>query len=205
MSNVKDLHSGRVQQKARTRKALVDAAIEFVRAGRDFSVADVADAAQVGRTTAYCYFRTKEALYAQAVLTFVSSTDYPAFETIFRRTADVGERVTAVIEASDTSVQLHEAQYRALLRTSLEDDPGDMLPRRPANRRQWLNDALEPLNAALAPAALERLAGALSLCIGIEAHVTLRDVCGFSAAEARAIKTWAASALLDAAKADRKP
>lgn len=201
------LQSGRVQQKARTRKALVDAAIEFVRAGRDFSVADVADAALVGRTTAYCYFRTKESLYAQAVLTFVTTTDYPSFDEAFLRTAGVDARVHAVVEASDTSIRLHEAQYRAMLRSSLDDDSTAELPRRPAHRRKWLTEALEPLRATLDRAAFDRLVGALSLCIGIEAHVTLRDVCGFSAAEASAIKTWAASALLGAAtpKGTEKP
>jgi AcrR family transcriptional regulator len=198
------LQSGRVQQKARTRKALVDAAIAFVREGRDFSVADVADVALVGRATAYCYFRTKESLYAQAVLTFVSTTDYPSFDQVFRRTADVDARVHAVVEASDASIRLHEAQYRALLRSSLEDDPGAKLPRRPAHRRQWLSEALEPLRTSIDRASFDRLVGALSLCVGIEAHVTLRDVCGFSATEARAIKAWAASALLGAANVRKR-
>ena len=192
------LQTGRVQQKARTRKALVDAAIEFVRDGRDFSVGDIADAALVSRATAYSYFRTKEALQAQAVLTFISTTDFPEFEAVFRRTASVGARVHAVVEASDASIRAHEAQYRALLRSSLEDEGDAELPRRPANRRQWLSGALEPLRASVDEAAFDRLVGALSLCVGIEAHVTLRDVCGFSAAQARAIKMWAATALLEA-------
>jgi AcrR family transcriptional regulator len=192
------LETGRVQQKARTRKALVDAAIEFVRAGRDFSVADVADAALVGRATAYTYFKTKESLHAQAVLTFVASNDFPAFEEIFKRTHSAEARVRAVVNASDASIRLHEAQYRALLRSSLEDEKDPTLPRRPANRRQWLNDALEPLRGSLDRATFDRLVGALSLCVGIEAHVTLRDVCGFSETEARDIKEWAAAALVEA-------
>jgi AcrR family transcriptional regulator len=189
----------RVQQKARTRKALVDAALEFVREGRDFSVADVADAALVGRATAYTYFKTKEALHAQAVLTFVASNDFPAFGETFAHTDGVHERVRAVVDASDASIRLHEAQYRALLRSSLEDVKDPTLPRRPANRRQWLDDALAPLRDTLEPAAFDRLVGALSLCIGIEAHVTLRDVCGFSESDAHEIKRWAADALVDAA------
>jgi AcrR family transcriptional regulator len=186
------LETGRVQQKARTRKALVDAAIGFVREGRDFSVGDVADAALVGRATAYTYFKTKESLRAQAVLTFVASNDFPSFEGAFAQTADAETRV-------------QEAQYRALLRSSLEDGQGDELPRRPANRRQWLTDALQPMRASLDDAAFDRLVGALSLCLGIEAHVTLRDVCGFSEQEASAIKAWAAAALVAAAKPKTRP
>ena len=196
------MQTGRVQQKARTRKALVDAAIEFVRQGRDFSVGEVADAALVGRATAYNYFKTKEELHAQAVLTFVATNDFPEFGEIFRTMPDAATRVQAVVEASDASIRKHEVQYRALLRSSLEDTDDPELPRRPANRRQWLNDALEPLQSALDRADFDRLVGALSLCIGIEAHVTLRDVCGFNAKDARDIKKWAAAALIVAARAN---
>src|ERR1700677_734772 len=199
------MQTGRVQQKARTRKALVDAAIAFVREGRDFSVGDVADAALVGRATAYTYFKTKESLRAQAALTFVASNDFPSFDVAFAQTADAATRVQAVVEASDKSIRLHEAQYRALLRSSLEEGQGDELPRRPANRRQWLNDALEPMRASLNEAEFDRLVGALSLCLGIEAHVTLRDVCGFNEQEASAIKAWAAAALVEAAKPNPPP
>jgi AcrR family transcriptional regulator len=190
------MQTGRVQQKARTRKALVDAAIEFVRQGRDFSVGEVADAALVGRATACNYFKTKEELHAQAVLTFVATNDFPEFGELFRNMPDAAARVQAVVEASDASIRKHETQYRALLRSSLEDATDPELPRRPANRRHWLNDALEPLYGELDRVSFDRLVGALSLCIGIEAHVTLRDVCGFTAKEARAIKKWAAAVLM---------
>jgi AcrR family transcriptional regulator len=197
-----DLASGRANQKARTRQALVEAAMVFVRAGQEFSIADVADAARVGRTTAYCYFPTKAALFAQAVLTLVASTDYPDFYECFGQTSDVAARVSAVVETSDASIARHEAQYRAMLRLSLEADPASELPRRPAYRRHWLADALAPLRDALDRHAFERLVAALSLCVGIESHVALRDVCGLPADEARKVKLWAARALLSAALAE---
>lgn len=200
-----DLTSGRANQKARTRQALVEAAMSFVREGREFSVADVADAARAGRTTAYCYFPTREALFAQAVLTLVASTDYPDFYELFRQSSDVAARVSAVVETSDASVTLHEEQYRAMLRLSLESDPADELPRRPAYRRQWLTDALEPLRDALDRRAFDRLVAALSLCVGIEAHITLCDVGGLTPDEARGVKLWAARALLQAAIAELEP
>src|SRR5262245_5378276 len=172
------LASGRANQKARTRQALVEAAMAFVREGQEFSVADVADAARVGRTTAYCYFPTREALFAQAVLTLVASNDYPDFYELFRQSSDIAARVDAVVETSDASIALREEQYRAMLRLSLEADPADELPRRPAYRRQWLADALDPLRDAMDPRSFDRLVAALSLCVGIEAQISLCDVCG---------------------------
>src|SRR3954447_13969329 len=175
-----DLASGRAKQKARTRQALVEAAMAFVREGQDFSIADVADAAGVGRTTAYCYFPSKESLFAQAVLTLVASDDYPDFYAVFQQSADLAARVDAVVETSDASITLHEEQYRAMLRLSLAADQAGELPRRPAYRRQWLSDALAPLREASDRQSFQCLVAALSLCVGIEAHISLRDVCGLT-------------------------
>ena len=96
----------------------------------DLTVRAVAARAKVAPATAYTYFKTKESLRAQAVLTFVASNDFPSFGVAFAQTADAETRVQAVVEASDKSIRLHEAQYRALLRSSLEDGQGDELPRR---------------------------------------------------------------------------
>jgi AcrR family transcriptional regulator len=197
-----DLESGRANQKARTREALVDAAIALVSEGKEFSVPDVADLARVSRTTAYNYFPTVESLYRQAVLTFVARQDLGFYE-LFERSRDVTERVTSVVEMSDASVNAHEPQYRGLLGVSLESHDDD-LPRRPAYRPKWLTDALEPVREQLDPSAFERLVSALSLTVGIEAHVTLRDVCGLSAPQARRTKVWAAQALLASALAEQR-
>ena len=193
-----DLSTGRKNQKARTRQALVDATQSFIRDGRDFTVADVADAAQVGRTTAYCYFPTKESLYSQALLAFFATPAFADFSEIFRRSDDVFEGVSTVVERSDQSVRDHESLYRAMLRVSMEQK-GKGLPRRVAIRQTWFQEALAPLAQRLDERSMRRLTSALSLCSGIEAHLVLRDVCGLPASEARQVKLWAADALLRAA------
>jgi AcrR family transcriptional regulator len=199
-----DLGSGRANQKARTREALVDAAISLVREGQEFSVADVADLARVSRTTAYNYFPTVESLYRQAVLTFVTRTDYPAFYQLFERSSDPEERLLAVVAGSDVSVRMHEVLYRGMLGVSLPSYERSDVPRRPAYRPRWLADALGPIRERLDRRVFKRLVSALSLCVGIEAHVTLRDVCGLSADEARRTKMWAARALLAAGLAEAR-
>lgn len=198
-----DLGSGRANQKARTREALVDAAITLVRKGEAFTVADVADLAGVSRTTAYNYFPTIEALYAQAVLTFVARDDYPDFYERFGATHDVGARVRAVVETSAASIERHEQLYRGMLRVSLDANRDTDVPHRPHFRPRWFADALEPLRDALDTDRFERLVNALCLCAGVEAHVTLRDVCGLSPDDALRTKLWAAQALLQAAAAGK--
>src|SRR5258706_3667533 len=68
MSIMSNLDGGRVNQKLRTHLDLVECAAQFVREGKAFTVAEVADRAKVGRTTAYRYFPTVEALIAHASL-----------------------------------------------------------------------------------------------------------------------------------------
>ena len=55
---------GRINQKRRTRVALKEAAAEFVRLGVTPTVAQVAEAALVSKSTAYRYFPSQEALLA---------------------------------------------------------------------------------------------------------------------------------------------
>ena len=47
---------GRTSQKQRTRKALKDVATELIAAGKQPTVAEVAEGAQISKSTAYRYF-----------------------------------------------------------------------------------------------------------------------------------------------------
>ena len=64
---------------------------------------------------------------------------------------------------------------------------------------QWLTDALAPVRDRLDRRTFQRLVGKLALAVGVEAHVTLRDVCGLSPEEARRAKLEAAQAVLEQA------
>src|SRR5580692_6671638 len=69
--------SGRVRQKARTRRALLDAATQLIRDGKPPSMPEVAEAALVSPATAYRYFPSAQALWEEASLELVEpwSTD----------------------------------------------------------------------------------------------------------------------------------
>ena len=81
-----DLKIGRVNQKLRTRDTLVNVAAEFIRRGKDFSVADVADRARVSRPTAYRYFSTPELLRAQATLFAAGRIETTALDQVAQGT-----------------------------------------------------------------------------------------------------------------------
>jgi hypothetical protein len=76
-------------------------------------------------------------------------------------------------------------------------EPG--VPPRPARRLEYVERALAPLQGRLDPDELDRLTHALTVVMGIESVLVLRDICGLDAAEILAVQHWAAGVLVDAA------
>jgi AcrR family transcriptional regulator len=193
---------GRINQKRRTRAAIVAAAAELVRQGKSPTVAEVADAALVSRATAYRYFPSQEYLLAEAALESIRGDVDEILSTV-ESVDSPTQRLDAVVRALQQRTVEQEAGFRALLRLSLEQPfertngqelgvPG----RRGARRLDWIEGALAPVWDGLDAETRGRLLGALSLCMGIEAVVVLRDICGYSAADAIEISAWAAQAIL---------
>jgi AcrR family transcriptional regulator len=201
----------RVNQKRRTRAALVAATAELMRQGQTPTVTAAADAAQVSRATAYRYFPTQQALLFEATLQPVFD---PTIEQALAlsRQADVPARLDTLVQALQTGTLAHEDAFRTLLRFSLEPSEGaDERPAAAAARRsdeaspghlrggrrvRWLEEVLEPVRDQLTPQDFQRVVAALALCMGIEALVVLRDVCGLDAQAAVAVSRWAAQTLL---------
>lgn len=192
------LSSGRVGQKLRTRDALVNAAAEFLAKGQAFSVAEVADRAQVSRATAYRYFPTHAELYAHAALWKLTLLENKEFEKVFDNES-VFDLVDALVTESDKSTRAHEDEYRAVLRLSLDRANGRAKPVRSPFRRESVKRAMASVEASLGKEAFERVSAALCLTIGIEAAVVFGDVCLVPATRSREIKRWAARAILQAA------
>jgi AcrR family transcriptional regulator len=166
--------TGRVDQKARTRRALVDAARELLARGMTPQVDDAAEAAGISRTTAYRYFANQRALLLAAQPEIQPDTlldgDAPR---------ELGPRLDAFMAAFTRYNFTWEPQLRAALRLSLDPDP----PAGPPVLRQgraigWIEDALAPLRDADPDRDLRELAVAIRSATGIEALIWLRDVAG---------------------------
>ncbi len=206
------LSVGRVNQKLRTRDALVGIAANFVRAGKPVSVAEIADAAHVSRTTAYRYFPTPEMLEAQASLLAAGSIETDHLDELVQGPGTPEDKVDGAIVASDAMTRGHEAAFRAVLRLSLEprSDAAPELPRRPSFRPGWFNHALADLREPLGEQRFNDLVAALCHFCGVESMVVLQDVCRLNPTEAKRVKRWAAQlllrgALLEAEKTAAKP
>jgi AcrR family transcriptional regulator len=196
----------RVNQKRRTRAALVQAAQHLLDQGRTPTIADVAEEALVSRATAYRYFPTHEHLLLDAVLErSIDEIDRQVAETA--RSPDVAPRVDGLVCAIQQEIAANEAGFRRLLQLSIAQAASErpnVASIRGERRLQWIEQALEPIAAEIDPDSLRRLTSALALCVGAEAFVVLRDLCGLEPDEADETLRWAASALVNAARSDAR-
>jgi hypothetical protein len=67
---------------------------------------------------------------------------------------------------------------------------------------QYIRPIVDALKDELPPAARKRLVQALSMVMGTEAVLALRDIAGADADEALAASAWAAQALVKQARAE---
>jgi AcrR family transcriptional regulator len=190
--------------RARTRKLLLETAMQLMQAGGAPSVTDVAEAAEVSRATAYRYFPTQAALVGAAVDEALGPildwrSDLP----------DAGQRIEGLIAFAYPRLDEYEATLRAALLQAMVQwsrrragTLGDEAPIVRGNRKAVLANALAPLKATMPPAGFDRLRQALSLVFGTEAFVVLKDIWGLDGEHARDVALWSAHALVRAALAD---
>ncbi len=191
----------RANQRERTRLAIMEGARKLLREGKIPSVADAAEAARVSRATAYRYFPTQSALIQEAVDTGLPSTWEPD-----RRHADLmafADRVEHAVAEMLALTHDNEAILRGILLLSLQQwatiRAGDKLEEEPVTRGKGripaIQSALAPYQDTLTPAALRRLTIGLSLIVGAESLVVLRDIWDLEETEAKEVARWIARTL----------
>jgi len=192
------LETGRINQKARTRRVLIDAAVALIAAGHQPTVSEVADAAEVSRRTAYRYFPTQEKLHAEAALDGLR----PVMESAIAEVpgdaegTDIEARVDHLVDSMQRMAIENESLLRTMIHQTVLEPPVSGQPSRGTRRVDWIELALKPMKTRLAGAAYTRLVSSLALCTGIEALLVLRDICGLSPGEAVEVSQWMARAVL---------
>jgi AcrR family transcriptional regulator len=190
------LQTGRTNQKARTRDALIAAARLLLAEGVTPTIEEAATEASVGRTTAYRYFPNSRALLAAT---------WPQIEERSLLGVDPPEdplaRLEIMAESFTRHLLEHEPELRAQLRLALEGEGagGESLPFRRGRRIRWIEDALSPLVGRMPEGELGRLVLGIGATLGIEALVWLTDMGGLSREEAAEVMRSNARTLLRSA------
>jgi AcrR family transcriptional regulator len=190
------LHTGRTNQKARTRDAVIAAARRLLAEGVTPTVEEAAAEAFVGRTTAYRYFPNSRALLAAT---------YPEIEIRSLLGVDPPKdplaRLEIMAESFTRQILEYEPILRAQLRLALEGESAasESLPLRRGRRIKWVEDALSPLEGRMQERELRRLVLGICATLGIETLVWLTDMGGLSREEAVEVMRSNARTLLRSA------
>ena len=167
--------TGRVNQKLRTRTAILQAAKELILTGREVSMPEIARAALVSEATAYRYFPDLASLLQEGMADLLPD---PA-EALASATdsADPVERVAAATEFLLRLVLAREGTVRAMIAATITKPRGVIT--RPGLRFGLIDHALAPLSegpAAPDPEALDQLKLGLAIIVSAEALFTLTDL-----------------------------
>lgn len=175
---------GRFNQKARTREAILSAAIDILREGREPTVPEAAERARVSPATAYRYFNSADDLQEEAsaeLLSFVTSSDEfgPAIEAAGD---DVHARLETLVRTLGWRMLTDQAPFRQQAKAGHErwfahqQVNDEAIEVRAGRRTRFIRLALAPLQNHMADPDIERLVAALVVGFGTEAATSLTDV-----------------------------
>jgi AcrR family transcriptional regulator len=190
--------AGRVNQKQRTRTAIVHAARELIRGSAEVTMPAVARAALVSEATAYRYFPDLVSLLREAIDgTWPSPAEALA---PVEHSDDPVERIALATECLLRHVQAHQGAVRAMISAAIARR--DSAAIRPWYRFGLIDHALAPLDTTLgreSPAALRQLKQDLAVVVSAEALFTLTDLCGLAPQDAIASAVHTARTITAAA------
>jgi AcrR family transcriptional regulator len=190
--------TGRVNQKARTRTAIVDATRDLIQGGAEITMPAVARAALVSEATAYRYFPDLMSLLREAMTgiwagpeqTLAAVADSP----------DPVERVAAAAEVLFRRVLAAQGAVRAMIAASITRP--ELAAGRPGYRFGLIDHALAPLAGTLGaadPEGFALLKAELAIVVSAEALFSLTDLCGLAPEAAIATAVAAARTITAAA------
>ncbi|MGF7237765.1 MAG: TetR/AcrR family transcriptional regulator [Frankia sp.] len=190
--------TGRANQKLRTRTAIVQAAAELMRTGRDVSMPAVAEAALVSEATAYRYFPDLVSLLREAMAGQMPTPQEALASVAHSR--DPVERIAAATEHLLRLVLSYQGATRAMIAATVTRP--ETAGARPGLRFGLIDYALAPLADTLGtddPAALAQLKNDLAVVVSAEALFCLTDLCRLDPEHAIASVVHTATTLTRAA------
>ncbi len=193
-----DASVGRVNQKQRTRAAIVAAARDLITHSTEVTMPAIARAALVSEATAYRYFPDLVSVLREAVDgTWPSPAE--ALASVEHSTDPV-ERIAVGTERLLRHVQAYQGAVRAMIAASVVRPGAAGI--RPGHRFGIIDHALAPLESSLgrqSPQAFRRLKQDLAIVVSAEALFTLTDLYELSPDEAIASAVRAARTITAAA------
>jgi AcrR family transcriptional regulator len=188
-----------VAQRRRTRQAILEATKRLLANGRTPSIEEIAAAADVSRRTIYMHFPTLDQLLVDATSAQLTERTIGPLLSDEHLGDDPRERVDVYARALTDLAPEGLPLARRMLRLTVETPPPETSARRGYRRVEWITTVLEPLRGKLTGEQFDQLRAALTVVLGWEAMIVLRDTLGLTAEQEQRVLCWAAQALVTAA------
>ena len=193
--------TGRLAQRRRTRRAIVQATAQLLSTGAEPSVNEIAAAADVSRRTVYLYYPTLDQLVLDATIGLLNVDVDAALAA--QKSDDPHARLRTLVTEMFATMETSLPLGRKLIKLTVDAPaPAESGPRRGHRRIGWIEWAVEPCRKRLTRKDYEDLVSSLALVIGWEAFIVLLDVRGLTPGAARTLTLRTAETLLDAALTD---
>jgi AcrR family transcriptional regulator len=192
--------TGRTNQKRRTHAAILQAAADLMRTGREVTMLEVARAALVSEATAYRYFPDLASLLREAL-----AGQFPTPAEALAAVADSRDPVERIAVATEHLLRLvltYQGATRAMIAATITRPAAAGI--RPGLRFGLIEHALAPVAGTFGvadPAAFAQLKNDLAVVVSAEALFCLTDLCGLEPEDAIASAVHTATTLTRAAVA----
>lgn len=182
------LEKGRVNQKLKTRAAILQSAKKLMAQKNIVSLEDVADEASISRATIYRYFPNVDILMTEASLDIHHLSPEELIEEM--GSLDFPERISFIQRYYNQLAQDHEILFRRYLSAVLAASSSSKKKVRGARRKEALIKAITPFKGQLTKKERMNMVNIASILMGIDPLITAKDVCGLDTEEAKATLEW---------------
>ena len=189
------LDKGRVNQKLKTRDAILQAAKSLMTKKKKINLEDVAEHAGISRATVYRYFSNIDLLFLEATLDF----EHLSADEIAEQVKDLPlkQGVLFIQNYYNTLALKNETVFRRYLSSALAESVNSKKKLRGSRRVSSLQKSLTPFKDELGKDNFNKLINIASVLMGIDALIVTKDVCNMNETEANKLLAWALDAIIN--------
>lgn len=195
-----NITGGRVNQKLKTQKRILDTARKMLLSKKDFSLEDVAAALQISRATIYRYYGNVDMLCLDVAI--ATSHKDPEDFSSYVSGMDLPQSLFYVQQYFNHMVQTHETELRKYLSLALDRSvKGETASEHRGGRRpKTLEIVMRPFYDDIGKEHYDNLKHITTLLCGPEPLIVNKDVNGLNNKQSNELLKWALEMILKGMK-----
>ena len=199
-----NIANGRVNQKLKTQKRILDTARKMLLSKKDFSLEDVAAQMQISRATIYRYYGNIDMLCLDVAI--ATTNKDPEDFSSYVSGMDMAQSLFYVQEYFNHMVQTHETELRKYLSLALDRSVkgGTASEHRGGRQPKILEIVMRPFYDQIGKENYDNLKHVATVLCGPEPLIVNKDVNGLNNEQSNEVLRWALEMILKGMEADRR-